>query len=104
MHNIFSGPVANRPIRGPNRFSDTWPEPLFESSEARPRLRQHAAQDLLHLVEMLLGAGQRRRKLDDRVAAVVGAADQPRVEQRVRQEAAKQPLGLVVVERLAGGL
>ena len=45
---------------------------------------------------------QRRRELDDRVAAVVGAAVQPGVEQRLGQEAAQQPLALVVVERLAG--
>src|SRR5487761_756938 len=69
-----------------------------------PGLRQDRAQDLLHLVEVLLGAGQRGRELDDGVAAVVGPADEPGVEQRVRQEPAQQPLGLVVVERLACGL
>src|ERR1039458_7221263 len=53
---------------------------------------------------MLLGARQRRRKLDDRVTAVIGAADQAGVEQGLREEAAQQPLGLIVVERLFGGL
>src|SRR5215469_4676282 len=70
-------------------------------SKKRPSLRQHAPQDLLHLVEMLLAAGQRRGELDDRVAAVVGAADQAGVEQGRGQEAAQQPLRLVVAERLA---
>src|SRR5215831_17668255 len=70
----------------------------------RPGLRQHVAEDLLDLVEVLLRAGQRRRKLDDRVAPVVRAADQAGIEQRMREEAAEQPLRLVVVERRAGGL
>ena len=47
---------------------------------------------------------QRRRELDDRVAAVVGAAVQPGLEQRLGQEPAQQPLALLVVERLLGGL
>ena len=51
-----------------------------------------------------LADDQRRRELDDRVAAVVGAAVEPGVEQRLGQEAAQQPLALVVVEGLAGGL
>src|SRR5436190_10896049 len=72
--------------------------------EAAPGLRENAAQDLLYLGEVLLGAGQRRGELDDRVAAVVGPADQAGLEQRVRQVAAQQPLGLLVGERLPGGL
>src|SRR5882672_2214557 len=73
-------------------------------SDLGPGLGEDRAQDLLDLVEVLLGADQRRRELDYRVAAVVGAADQAGVEQRVRQEAAQQPLRLVVVERLLGVL
>src|SRR5438874_10731953 len=61
-------------------------------------------QDLLYLVEMLLAADERRSQLDDRVAAVVGAADKPGVEQRLGQEAAQQALGLLVAECLARGL
>ena len=53
---------------------------------------------------MLLVADQRRRELDDRVAAVVGAAVEAGVEQRLGQEAAQQPLALLVVEGLLGGL
>jgi hypothetical protein len=41
---------------------------------------------------VLLGAGQGRRELDDRVAAIVRAADEAGIEERVGQEAAKQPL------------
>ena len=39
-------------------------------------------------------------ELDDRVAAVVGAADQPPLEELAGEEAAQQPLGLLVVEAL----
>src|SRR5580693_5627423 len=46
-----------------------------------PGLGEDAAQDLLHLGEVLGAAGERRRQLDDGVAAVVGAADQAGVEQ-----------------------
>src|ERR1700678_702247 len=70
----------------------------------RPGLGEDRAEDLLDLVEVLLGADQRRGELDHRVAAVVGPADQPRVEQRVRQVPAQQPLGLVFVEGLLGRL
>ena len=62
------------------------------------------AQRLLDHVELGLADDQRRRELDDRVAAVVGPAVQAGVEQRLGQEAAQQPLGLVVVEGLLGGL
>src|ERR1700683_3678939 len=43
-------------------------------------------------------------RADPRGAAGVGAPDEAGVEQRVRQEAARQPLRLVVVERLLGVL
>src|SRR5438552_2963888 len=41
-----------------------------------PGIGKHRAQDLLHHVEMLLTADQWRGELHDRVAAVVGPADQ----------------------------
>src|ERR1700761_1336943 len=72
--------------------------------DSGPGLCENRAEDLLHLVEVLLGADQRRGEVGHRVAAVVGAADESRVEQCVRQEPAQQPLGLVVVEGLLGGL
>src|SRR6185437_14967704 len=68
------------------------------ASEARPGLAKHSAQDLLDLVEVLLAAYERRGQLDHRVAAVVGPADQPGIEQRLGQEPAQQPLGLLVGE------
>src|SRR5579863_8743869 len=73
---------------------------MLVASDLRPGLGEDRAEDLLHLVEVLLGADQRRRELNHRVAAVIGAAHQAGVEQRVRKEAAQQPLGLIVVERL----
>ena len=56
-----------------------------------------------HVVDLfeLLGVGdQRRRQLDHRVAAVVGAADQPALVELAGEEAAQQLLGLLVVEAL----
>jgi hypothetical protein len=52
-------------------------------SDLGPGLRQHVAQDLLHLVELGLATDQWGSDLDDRVAAVVGAAVQAVLEQRV---------------------
>src|SRR5690554_7172457 len=44
------------------------------------------------LVEVALVADERRRELDDGVAAVVGAAVEARVEERAREVAAQQSL------------
>ena len=44
-------------------------------------LLEHLAEDPRHLVELLLARDERRGDLDHRVAAVVGAADQPALEQ-----------------------
>ena len=73
-------------------------------SNPGPGLGEHRPEDLLDLVEVGLLADQRRGELDDRVAAVVGPAVEAGVEQRRGQEAAQQPLGLVVVEGLLGRL
>src|SRR5450755_721697 len=72
--------------------------------QAGPGLGQDLAQDPLDLVEVLLAADERRGELDHRVAAVVGPAHQAGVEQGLRQEPAQQPLRLLVVKRLPGGL
>ena len=64
------------------------------SSDPGPGVGEDGAQDRLDLVELRLAADQRRRELDDGVAAVVGPAVQPGVEQRLGQEAAQQPLAL----------
>ena len=82
--------------------SPTWASSGLKSQS--PASVEHDAEDLLDLVEVLLVADQRRGQLDDRVAAVVGPAVEPGLEERLGQEAAQQPLGLVVVEGLLGAL
>ena len=65
---------------------------------------QNPAQDALDLVEHPLIADQGRGQLNHRVAAVIGAAVQPGLEQFEGQEAAQQPLAEFIVEDLFGGL
>ena len=66
-----------------------------------PGLAEHVAEDGHDLIELGRPGDQRRRDLDDGVAAVVGPADQTALEQARRQEPAQERLGLVVRERLA---
>src|SRR3954468_16613045 len=73
-------------------------------SDKSARLGEDLAQDLLHLVEVLLVTDQRGSELDDRIAAVVGAAVEARVVERLGLEAAEELLGLLVVEGLLGRL
>ena len=54
----------------------------WRTSEECVRLGENATQDLLDFVELCLAADERRRELDDRVAAVVGATIETGVEQR----------------------
>ena len=68
----------------------------IHSLDPLPRLAQHGAQDRLDLRELLGARDQRRGQLDDRVAAVVGAADQAAVVELAGEEAAQQLLGLLV--------
>src|SRR5690242_12661923 len=75
-----------------------------DGSEVVLRLRQHRTQAGLDVVELLRAHDERRRELDDGVAAVVGTAVEAGVEERLGEEPAQQPLGLGVVEGLAGGL
>ena len=67
-----------------------------------PGLRQHRPQHVVDLVELLGVADQRRRELDHGVAAIVGAADQPAAVELAGEEAAQQPLGLLVGEARLG--
>src|SRR5215212_74900 len=67
-------------------------------------LLEHRPQDGVHLLELLGPGDQRRGELDHRVAAVVGAADQPALEHLGGEEAAQQPLLLVAGDGLLGGL
>ena len=66
-----------------------------------PRLREDLAEDAGDLVELRLLGDERRRDLDDRVAAVVGTADEARLEEARREEVAEQGLALLLGERLA---
>src|SRR5580693_7329714 len=102
----FARGAKHAPVRGKG-LKFFFPERVRltrSRSDLRPCLGEDRAEDLLDLVEVLLRADQRRGELDHRVTAVVGAADEAGVEQRVRQEAAQQPLRLVVVEGLLGVL
>src|SRR4051795_12360732 len=56
----------------------------------------------MDLRELLAAGDQRRCQLHYRVTAVVGAADQPALVELAGEEAAQQPLGLLVVEALLG--
>ena len=78
-------------------------EHLAPSAPGPPAgLVEHRAQDVVDLVELLAVGDQRRSELDDRVAAVVGAADQAPAIELAREEAAQQPFGLVMLEPLLG--
>ena len=48
-------------------------------------LRENVAENPYELVDLPLAGDERRRDLDDRVAAVVGPADQARVEERAER-------------------
>src|SRR5918999_3056785 len=69
---------------------------------ALPGRAQDFAEDGGDLVELGLLGNKGRRDLDDRVAAVVRAADEARVEEARREETAQERLALLVRERLAG--
>ena len=66
-------------------------------SQASSSTERRTVADLL---ELLAAAGQRRSELDDGIATIVGAADQPAPVELTGEEAAQQPLRLVVVEAL----
>ena len=68
---------------------------LRSGAEAVGRLGEDRAQGRLDDVELVVARDQRRRELHDRVAAVVGAADQAGVVEPGREEAAEQLLALL---------
>ena len=70
--------------------------------DALGRLGEHVSEDSHDLVELGLVGDERRRDLDDRVAAVVGTADEPALPEPGREEAAQERLALLVGEGLAG--
>ena len=58
--------------------------------EARAGLGEHVAEDPHDLVELLRAGHERRRDLHDRVASVVGAADQATLEEPLREEPSQE--------------
>ena len=75
-----------RPRQGPRRAPPRLALPALTAvAYLLPRLGQHRAQDGLDLLELLGVGDQRRRELDHRVAAVVGAADQARARRARRR-------------------
>src|SRR5690606_27438917 len=68
------------------------PQPAgWRCLEPGPGVREDAAEDLLDLVELGRADRERGRQLHDGVAAVIRAAVEPRVEERLRHESAQQP-------------
>src|SRR4051794_23949923 len=84
-------------IRSP---SASMPAGSAAQVETVARLLEHGPQHGVDLLELLRAGDERRRELDDRVAAVVGAADESATEHLRGEEAAQQPLLLVARERL----
>src|SRR5690349_23786756 len=78
--------------------------PTFTSTNSHSLgcLCQHGPQHVLDLLPLLGPRDQRRGELDDRVAAVVGARDQPALEQLRPDEPAQQVLDLGALEALLG--
>src|SRR5215217_3885555 len=99
-------PVVSRsspPVASSSPISDTSPLTVSIGSVAHdpvPRLGEHLAQDAIDDLELLAVRDQRRRELDDRVSAIVRAADQAVLEELSGHEAAEQLLALLVGEAL----
>src|SRR5215208_3183922 len=93
--------ALSSPVASSSPISDTSPLTVSMGSVAHdpvPRLGQHLAQDTVDDLELLAVRDERRGELDDRVAAVVRAADQPVLEQLTGHEPAEQLLALLVGE------
>src|SRR6266550_4908059 len=69
--------------------------------QTRPSLGENVAENRDDLVELMLAGDEWRRDLDDGIAAVVGTADEPPLEQPRREEAAQERLAFLVAKRLA---
>src|SRR6185295_6780953 len=93
--------ASSRPqslTRLPTVSISPWPSPL----DPFRGLRQDRPQHALDLLELLGVTDQRRRQLNHRIAAIVGPADQAAAEELAGDEAAQQPLRLLVGEPLLG--
>src|SRR5438093_8895482 len=65
-----------------------------------PCVVEHRIEHVVDEVEVVARRDERRRELDDRVAAIVGPADQAGLVDALRDEPAQQVLGLGVGEGL----
>src|ERR1700759_4638007 len=94
-------PPRSALVRAPCRSGTR--RPGRRTSRAQARLvtgfGQHLAQCGSDEVDLLLATDQRGRQLHHWVTAVVGPADQSRLEQGAGEEPPQQLLGFVVVER-----
>src|SRR5262249_48918185 len=93
---------ASRLTSTSSRISRTVSIELAGMQRAPRRLLEHGPQHALDLLELLGPRDQRRRELHDRVAAVVGAADEAAGEHLRREVAAQERLALLVAEVLLG--
>src|SRR5262245_13431311 len=99
--------APSSPVASSSPISDTSPRTVsmgLVANDALPRLGEHLAQDAVDDLELVAVRDERRRELDDGVAAVVGAADQAVLEELARHEAAEELLALLVGEALLGVL
>src|SRR5215210_9545901 len=95
--------APSSPVASSSPISDASPRTVSMGSVAHdpvPRLGEHLAQDPVDDLELLAVRYERRGELDDWVAAVVRAADQPVLEELARHEAPEQLLALLVGEAL----
>src|SRR3954451_20692542 len=96
----FASPASTSTSRSPSTSRTvSTPAPSAVQHPAR-RLLEDGPQDRFHLLELVGPGDQRRRELEDGVAAVVGAADQAALEELARQLAPQERLGLLVGEGL----
>src|SRR3954447_23076355 len=79
--------APSSPVASSSPISDASPRTVSIGSVTHdpvPRLRQHLAQDAIDDRELLAVRDERRRELDNGIAAVVGAADQAVFEELAR--------------------
>src|ERR1700744_1199550 len=69
---------------------------LCQAPHALAGLGEHGSENRLDLLELLGTGDERRGQLDDRIPAIVGAADQTAAVELTGQESAQQDLGLLV--------
>src|SRR6476646_9912123 len=73
-------------------------------AELVPRVDEHGAERALDEVELFRPRDQRRRELHDRIAAIVGAADEAGFVETRRHETAEEPIAVLLRKGLLRGL